>query len=102
MRLLKNLLVCFLIILTLNLYLSNTAISQQLYAKANAPKHDPQSWSTPEVKFPTVKVKKSNWFWWVLGLSVVAGGAAALASTPEEDPSGGNGSSSGGLVGITW
>lgn len=87
MSLLKHLLVCFLIVLTLNFSLSNIAIAQQFYAEADMPEHSPQSWSTPEIDIPTVEVKKkSRWIWWILGLAVVAGGAAAAAgAAPEEE-----------------
>jgi len=87
MRILKHLLICFLIVLTLNFSLSNIAIAQQFYAEADMPDHSPQSWSTPEIDIPTVEVKKkSRWIWWILGLAVVAGGAAAAAgAAPEEE-----------------
>ncbi len=102
MSVVKKLLICFLIVLTLNLYLSNTAISQQLYAKADVPKHDPQSWSTPEIEFPTVKVKKSNWLLWVLGIAVVAGGAAAAAGGAKEEGGDGGDGVDTGSINITW
>ncbi len=100
MRILKHLLICFLIVLTLNFSLSNIAIAQQFYAEADVPEHSPQSWSTPEEEIPTVKVKKKgSWLWWILGLAVVGGGAAAAASAiPEEEPSGGDT----GSVDVTW
>ena len=99
MSLLKHLLICFLIVLTLNFSLSNIAIAQQFYAEADVPEHSPQSWSTPEEEIPTVKVKKKgSWLWWILGLAVVGGGVAAAAgAVPEEEPSGDTGS-----VDVTW
>ena len=101
MSLLKNLIVCFLIILTLDLCLSNAVIAQKLYAEGNVPEHDPQSWSTPEVEVPVVKVKKKgSWFWWIIGLTVIAGAAAAAAPSPEKGSS--SNGSSGGVIGITW
>ena len=101
MSLLKHLLICFLIVLTLNFSLSNIAIAQQFYAEADVPEHSPQSWSTPEIDIPTVEVKKkSRWIWWMLGLAVVAGGAAAAAGSLEEEtipPS-----DDGGTVDVSW
>ncbi len=98
MSLLKHLLICFLIVLTLNFSLSNIAIAQQFYAEADMPEHSPQSWSTPEVDIPTVEIKKkSRWIWWILGLAVVAGGAAAASGVTPEEASGDTGS-----VDVTW
>ena len=98
MRILKHLLICFLIVLTLNFSLSNIAIAQQFYAEADIPEHSPQSWSTPEIDIPTVEVKKkSRWIWWILGLAVVAGGAAAAAGVSPEEESGDTGS-----VDVSW
>ncbi|MBW2604936.1 MAG: hypothetical protein JRE28_11585 [Deltaproteobacteria bacterium] len=98
MRILKHLLICFLIVLTLNFSLSNIAIAQQFYAEADVPDHSPQSWSTPEIDIPTVEVKKkSRWIWWMLGLAVVAGGAAAAAGVVPEEASGDTGS-----VDVSW
>ena len=86
MSLLKHLLICFLIVLTLNFSLSNIAIAQQFYAEADIPEHSPQSWSTPEIDIPTVEVKKkSSFIWFLLGLVVVGGGAAVALSSSEED-----------------
>ncbi len=100
MSLLKHLLVCFLIVLTLNFSLSNIAIAQQFYAEADVPEHSPQSWSTPEEEIPTVKVKKKgSWLWWILGLAVIGGGAAAAVSATPEEPSGGGDT---GSVDVTW
>lgn len=102
MSLLKHLLICFLIVLTLNFSLSNIAIAQQFYAEADIPEHSPQSWSTPEIDIPTVEVKKkSSWIWWILGLAVVAGGAAAAAGGPEEDTGSSNGGGDG-SVDVSW
>ena len=98
MRILKHLLICFLIVLTLNFSLSDIAIAQQFYAEADVPEHSPQSWSTPEVDIPTVEVKKkSRWIWWMLGLAVVGGGAAAAAGAAPEEASGDTGS-----VDVSW
>jgi len=98
MRILKHLLICFLIVLTLNFSLSNIAIAQQFYAEADVPEHSPQSWSTPEVDIPTVEVKKkSRWIWWMLGLAVVGGGAAAAVDAAPEEASGDTGS-----VDVSW
>ncbi len=100
MRILKHLLICFLIVLTLNFSLSNIAIAQQFYAEADVPEHSPQSWSTPEEEIPTVEVKKkSSWIWWILGLAVIGGGAAAAVSATPEEPSGGGDT---GSVDVTW
>ncbi len=89
MDLLKKLFISVLIVLTLNLYLPGTAIAQQLHAKADVPKHSPQSWSSPEIKItkPKEKPKKKGkkWVYILLGVLVVGGAAA-----------GGGGSSSGG------
>ncbi len=91
MDLLKKLLIGVLIVLTLNLYLPGTAIAQQLHAKADVPKHSPQSWSSPEIKItkPKEKPKKkvNKWVYILLGVLVVGGAAAGGG--------GGGGSSSG-------
>ena len=88
MDFLKKLLICVLIVLTLNLYLPGTDIAQQLHAKADVPKHSPQSWSSPEIKITKPKEKpkkKSNWLCGILGIVIVAGGAAALAGGGDDE-----------------
>jgi len=72
----------------LNLYLPKMTLAQQQVAKAETPKHQPQSWGTPEEDIPTIKEKKkrSGWIWlMVLGLLGIGGGAYALSAVSEEE-----------------
>lgn len=81
MDLLKKLFISVLIVLTLNLYLPGTALAQQLHAKADVPKHSPESWSSPEIKITKTKEepkkKGKKWVYILLGVLVVGGAAAA-------------------------
>ena len=90
MEYIKKIFIIVLAVLTLSLYLPKMALAQQLFASADVPKHEPQSWGTEE-DIPTKKVKISPWTYLILvGL---IGGIAAAAS------SGGGGDSGGGSSG---
>jgi len=79
MEYIKKTFIIVLVILTLNLYLPKMALAQQQFASADVPKHEPQSWGTPEEDIPTIKKKTSSWTWVILvaligGLVAAAGG----------------------------
>ena len=104
MKSLKKLFILVLILSILNLYLPNIAFAeqQQLFAKADITKHKPEILSTPEEDIPTIKVKKTSSWTWVILLALI-GGVAAVA--------GGGGDSGGGAsppppdegdVTVTW
>ncbi len=75
----KKISIIVLAILTLNLYLPKMAIAQQVFASADVPNHEPQSWGTPEEDIPTKKVKKIS-RWTYLIIVGLLGGIAAAAS----------------------
>ncbi len=79
MEYIKKIFVIVLVILTLNLYLPKMACTQQLSASADVPKHEPQSWGTPEEDIPIKKVKKISRWTWVIVLGLIGGIAAAAA-----------------------
>jgi len=94
MCLMRKLFIAVLIVLTFNLYLPCTAMTQERYAKADVPAHPPKSWSTPEIKIKEEKPKKGNWInrnkWYLmLGLVVLAGGAAAAVGGSDNGSGGG-------------
>ena len=90
MEYIKKIFVIVLVILTLNLYLPKMACTEQLSASADVPKHEPQSWGTPEEDIPTTKVKKTSGWTWVILLALIGGVAAAGAGSGGD--SGGSGS----------
>jgi hypothetical protein len=87
MEYVKKIFIILLAISILNLYLPKIALAQQLLASADVPKHEPQTWGTPEEDIPTKKVKKVS-RWTYLIIVGLIGGIAAAAS-------GGGGSSGG-------
>ena len=107
MKLFKRIFTGMLILLVLNLYLPNIAFSEHryLYAKAGVTEHEPEIVSTPEEDMPTVKVKKSSGWSWLIILAVI-GGAAAAAGGGGDNGGGGSGvSTDGGDTGdvtYTW
>ncbi len=92
MEYIKKISIIVLAILTLNLYLPKIALAQQVFASADVPNHEPQSWGTPEEDIPTKKVKKVS-RWTYLIIVGLLGGIAAAAS------GGGGGDSGGGSSG---
>ena len=101
MKYIKKLFVIVLVISTLNLYLPKMALAQQLFASAEVPKHEPQSWGTPEEDIPTIKKKKTSGWTWVILVALV-GGIAAAASSGGGSSGGGDGSSDTGSYTGTW
>ena len=102
MEYVKRIFVVVFAILTLNLFLPNMALSQQQFATADVPKHEPQSWGTPEENIPTVKKKTSGWTYLIL--IALIGGIAAAASSGDSgggSSGGGDGGDTGGYTG-TW
>jgi len=111
MEYIKKTFIIVLVILTLNLYLPKMALAQQQFASADVPKHEPQSWGTPEEDIPTIKKKKTSGWTWVILLALIGGLAAAAGgggggtstttttetTTDGEDDSGDTGSYTG-----TW
>ena len=91
MEYIKKISITMLVILILNLYLPKMALAQQVFASADVPKHEPQSWGTPEEDIPPIKT--SGWTWVIL--VALVGGIAAAASGGGGGDSGG-GSSGGG------
>ena len=79
MEYIKKIFIILLAISILTLYLPKIALAQQLLASADVPKHEPQSWGTPEEDIPTKKVKKIS-RWTYLILIGLIGGIAAAAS----------------------
>ncbi|MBW2312209.1 MAG: hypothetical protein JRF35_14270 [Deltaproteobacteria bacterium] len=107
MKLLKKIFTCMLILLAFNLFLPTIAFAEHryLYAKKGITEHEPEILSTPEEEIPTVKVKKSSSWAWMILLALIAGGAAAAAagggeetSTPPTPPPSGDT----GDVTVTW
>ena len=90
MKYIKKLFVTVLVILTLSLYLPKMALSQQQFASADVPKHEPQSWGTPEKDIPTIKQKKTSRWIWVILVALIGGVAAAAGGG---DSGGGGGTS---------
>ncbi len=84
MEYIKKILVVVLAILTLSLYLPKMALSQQQFASLDVPKHEPQSWGTPEEDIPTIKKKTSGWT--RLIVAGLIGGVVWLLSQEEEEP----------------
>lgn len=100
MKHIKNIFIIILAVSILNLCLPKMTLAQQQVAKAETPKHQPQSWGTPEEDIPTIKEKKkrSGWIWLiVLGLLGIGGGAAALSGDGGDEEEGDTGSYTG-----TW
>ncbi len=106
MNFIKKLLIGVLIVLTLNLYLPGSAMAQQLHAKADVPKHSPQSWSSPEIKItkPKEKPKKKGkkWVYILLGILVVGGAAAGGGGSGGGGGDGGDGGTSSGDYSFSW
>jgi len=94
MEYIKKIFVIVLVILTLNLYLPKMALAQQLFASAEVPKHEPQSWGTPEEDIPTIKKKKTSGWTWVILVGLLGGVLAAASG-------GGGGDSGGGSTSTT-
>ena len=90
MKYIKKLFVIVLVILTLNLYLPKMALAQQQFASADVPKHEPQSWGTPEEDIPTIKKKKTSGWTWVILVALIGGLVAAAGG----GDSGGDGGTS--------
>ena len=107
MKLLKRIFAGMLILLVLNLYLPNVAFAEHryLYAKKEITQHEPEILSTPEEEIPTVKVKKSSGWTWLILLALIAGGAAAAAGgggeTPTPPLNGDNGGDTGDVT-VNW
>ena len=111
MKLLKMIFTGLLALFVLNLYLPNIAFSEHryLYAKKGITEHEPEILSTPEEEIPTVKVKKSSGWAWMILLALIAGGAAAAAAgggeetqtPPTTPPNGDNGGDTGDVT-VTW
>lgn len=99
MEFIKRVFIVLLVMLTLNLYLPKMVFSQQQVISADEPKHQPQSWGTPEEDIPTIKEKKKRSGWtWVILLALIGGAAAAAAVTISgggDDDDGGGGSYTG-------
>ena len=91
---LKKLFTGALIILTLNLYLTNISFAEYKYSnsKPEITEHAPQSRTMPEKDVPKVKVKKTSGWSWLIVIALI-GGIAAVAS-------GGGGGESGGGGGV--
>ncbi len=88
MEYVKKIFIILLAISILNLYLPKIALAQQLSASADVPKHEPQTWGTPEEDIPTKKVKKTSGWTWVI-LAALAGGLAyALGGDDDGDNDG--------------
>lgn len=96
---LKRIFAGLLALFVLNLYLPNIAFSEHLYlyAKKGITEHEPEILSTPEEEIPTVKVKKSSSWAWVILLALIGGVAAVAAGG-----GGGNGGGESGDVTVTW
>jgi hypothetical protein len=90
MQYLKKLCLLLVASLMLNLCLPEFSCAQEAAASSGIPKHEPQSWSSPEQEIPSVKEEKPSRWTWVL-LIALAGGVAAAAGAG----GGGGGSSSG-------
>ncbi len=93
MEYVKKIFIILLAISILTLYLPKIALAQQLLASADVPKHEPQSWGTPEEDIPTKKVKKVS-RWTYLIIVGLIGGIAAAASSGGGGDSGGDSSGS--------
>jgi len=108
MRLLKRIFTGMLILLVVNLYLPNIAFAEPryLYAKAGVTEHEPEILSTPEEKIPTVKVKKTSGWTWLILIALIGGAAAAAGGGGDEESStsstGGGGSDDTGSYAGTW
>jgi hypothetical protein len=100
MEYIKKISVIVLVILTLNLSLTNMAFAQQVFVSPDVPKHEPQSWSTPEEDIPPIKEKKTSGWTWVI-LIALLGGVAAAAGGGGGGDSGSGGSDTGGYAG-SW
>ncbi len=97
MEYVKKIFIILLAISILTLYLPKIALAQQLLASADVPKHEPQTWGTPEEDIPTKKVKKVSRWTWVI-LAALAGGLAyALGGDDDGDDDGDTGDYTG-----TW
>lgn len=103
MEFVKKGFIILLVILTLNLYLPKMAFSQQQVVSADEPKHQPQSWGTPEEDIPTIKEKEKRSGWtWVILLALIGGAAAAVAGGGGNDgDNSGGGSDTGSFTG-SW
>lgn len=107
MNLWKKIFAGMLILLVGNLYLPNMAFAEHryLYAKTGVSKHEPEILSTPEEEIPTVQVKKSSSWSWLILIGVIGGAAAAAGGggggSDEESSSTGGSSNTGSYTG-TW
>jgi len=85
MKLLKKIFTLLLILLMLNLYLPNLTLAEKVITK-----HPPEIRTTSEEDIPTIKVKKtSSWTWLIL--VALLGGVAAAAGGGGGDSGGGGG-----------
>ena len=103
MKLLKKIFTLLLILLVLNLYLPNLIFAEHkyLYAKAGITKHKPEILSTPEENIPTIKVKKTSGWTWLI-LVALLGGVAAAAGGGGGGSGGGGGTTTTGDVTVGW
>jgi len=103
MKLLKKIFTLLLILLILNLYFPNLTFAEHkyLYAKAGITKHKPEILSTPEENIPTIKVKKTSGWTWLI-LVALLGGVAAAAGGGGGGSGGGGGTTTTGDVTVGW
>lgn len=111
MKLVERIFVALLILSVMNLYLPKITFAEQhyVYAKASVTKHKPEILTTPEEDIPTIKVKKTSGWTWVILLALIGGVAAAAGAAGGDDgDDGGDGSGDGGDSGdsgdvtVTW
>jgi hypothetical protein len=102
MEYIKKIFVIVLVILTLNLYLPKMALAQQVFASADVPKHEPQSWGTQEEDIPTIKEKKTSGWTWLILLVLIGGAAAAAGGGGGGNGGGGGDGDDDGEVTGTW
>ena len=98
----KKAFIILLAILTLNLYLPNMTLAEQQFPGADVPKHEPQSWGTPEEDLPKIKEKKTSGWTWLILIALLGGVAAAAGGGGGGDSGGGGGSSDTGSYTGTW
>jgi len=99
MAYLKKLCILVLALLMLNLYIPRLSLAQEYLTSLKVPKHEPQSWSIPEQDIPTVKVKKTSGWTWLLLIALIGGAAAAAGGGGEESSSGSTSGATGRYIG---